>query len=200
MLYKVRVNVGRAESHASSDWCHHTHETHNILLLSGLATCTMACLLRASHLCLPFQGQYLANRICSAMVTSKQSLGPLSHLPVSWVISSAYSIVATSANSAFHRIGAAGGESNFGGALKIVSFGLSLQWQLKLSHTETQERIGELVLKLSIPSASPDQWTITSDVCTLIQWTFSHLYGSEAVPRGELQKESAEPWRNVYTG
>lgn len=63
-----------------------------MLLLSGLATCTVACLLRASHLCLPFQGQYLANRICSAMVTSRQSLVPLSHLSVSWVISSAYNI------------------------------------------------------------------------------------------------------------
>lgn len=42
------------------------------------------------------------------MVTSKQSLGPLSHLPVSWVISSAYNIVVPFANSAFHRIGAAG--------------------------------------------------------------------------------------------
>lgn len=61
------------------------------------------------------------------MVTSKQSLGPLSHLPVSWVISSAYNIVAPFANSAFRRIGAAGGELNFGGALKIVLFGLSLK-------------------------------------------------------------------------
>ena len=73
-----------------------------MLLLSGLATCTVARLLRASHLCLPFQGQYLANRICSAMVTSKQSLGPLGLLPMPWVISSAYNIVTPFANSAFH--------------------------------------------------------------------------------------------------
>ena len=165
---KVRFSVGRAESHACSDRCHHTHETHNMLLLSGLATYTVACLLQASHLCLPFQGQYLANRICSAMVTSKQSLGPLSRLPVSWVISSAYNIVAPFANSAFHGIGASGGELNFGGTLKIVSFGLSLQWQLKLPHTETEERIKEFVFKLSIPPASPDQWTITSNGSTLM--------------------------------
>lgn len=98
VLCKDQFNAGRAESHACSDWCHHTRETHNMLLLSGLATCTVACLLWASHLCLPFQGQYLANRICSAMVTSKQRLGPLSHLPVSWVISSAYNVVAPFAN------------------------------------------------------------------------------------------------------
>lgn len=164
LLYKGRFNVGRAESHACSDWCHHTRETHNMLLLSGLATCTVACLLWASHLCLPFQGQYLANRVYSAMVTSKQSLGPLSHLPVSWVISSAYNIVAPFANSPFHRTVAAGGELNFGGDLKIVSFGLSLQWQLRLSRAETQERLRELVCKLSIPSASPDHWTTTSSI------------------------------------
>lgn len=35
-----------------------------------------------------------------------------------------------------------------------MSFCLSLQRQLELSHAETQERIMELVFKPSIPSAS----------------------------------------------
>lgn len=48
----------------------------------------------ASHLCLSFQGQYLANKICSAMVTCQQSLGPLSTLPASWEIPPACNIVA----------------------------------------------------------------------------------------------------------
>lgn len=43
VLYKGQFSVGGAESHACSDWCHHTHETHNMLLLSGLATCTVPC-------------------------------------------------------------------------------------------------------------------------------------------------------------
>lgn len=60
------------------------------------------------------------------------------------------------ANSAFPRTRAAGGESDFEGTLKIVSFGFSLQWQLKLSH----ENPGELVFKLSIlsPALTNELW------------------------------------------